>query len=287
MAEINGDLGDNTLIGTSGDDIIFGDDGNDIIKGAEGNDDLQGGAGDDVITGGSGDDIIHGGSGSDTVSFLYTAGPVYVDLADGVAFGQAGSDSLNSIENIVGSAYYDDLYGDETANVIYGMGGIDYLFGRLGDDTLFGGDDTDLLVGDLGNDHLDGGRGGDSIYGGDGVDFLDGGAGGDYLNGGEKADVFVYTETTDSVIGKMDLIADYKDGKDILDVSLIDANEGLTGNQAFFQVEAFTGVAGQLVLSYDSGTGRTFASFDNTGDGVADMVIAMRGSHLSAAGWIL
>jgi Ca2+-binding RTX toxin-like protein len=287
MAIINGDLEDNVIIGTDDGDSIYGDDGNDVIRGGKGNDDLRGGAGDDVITGGAGDDVIHGGGGSDTVSFIYTSGPTLVDLAAGYANGAAGFDRLNSIENIVGSDYYDDLYGDENANVISGGGGIDYLFGRLGDDSLYGGDDTDLLVGDLGNDVMDGGRGRDFIYGGDGNDIITGGAGGDYLNGGEKVDTFVYTVATQSSYGNMDTIADFKDGKDIIDLSAIDAKTGSGLNDAFELVESFSGNAGELVITYNESTNRTIVAADTDGDGEADFGIMLKGFHSGVEGWVL
>jgi len=287
MAIIDGEIGDDLIIGTDEGDTITGNDGNDVIKGGEGADELRGEAGDDTITGGAGDDMIYGGSGSDTVSYEFTAGPVIVDLAATAAVSLAGYDRIFGVENIIGSDFDDDLYGDENANIISGGGGIDYLFGRFGDDILMGGDDTDLLVGDLGADYLDGGRGKDFMYGGDGADTLFGGAGADYLDGGEKIDTFVYTIVTQSTLGAMDMIADFKEGKDIIDLSAIDANTSSLQDNAFYLVEAFSGAAGELVMSYNESTRKTTVTADINGDGVADFAFMMKGFHDTTEGWVL
>ncbi len=58
---VNGDAGDNKLLGAGGNDIINGGSGNDLIKGQ---------AGDDVIIGGAGGDALTGGAGADIFAFL-------------------------------------------------------------------------------------------------------------------------------------------------------------------------------------------------------------------------
>ncbi|KMW57776.1 Alkaline phosphatase [Candidatus Rhodobacter oscarellae] len=63
-----GDMGANTLAGTTADDGINGMLGNDNIDGAGGNDILQGGYGNDTVVGGDGNDIIDGGHGEDNLS---------------------------------------------------------------------------------------------------------------------------------------------------------------------------------------------------------------------------
>ena len=74
--EVDGDEGNDTLIGGWGDDILNGgqdDDeiagalGNDVINGGTGNDTIRGDEGDDSIVGRDGTDSIDGGSGNDTV----------------------------------------------------------------------------------------------------------------------------------------------------------------------------------------------------------------------------
>ena len=65
------------------------------------------------------------------------------------------------IENLIGSAFDDQLYGNEIGNVIEG---------GAGNDTIEGWDGADSLVGGLGNDLLTGGAGSDTINGGAGLD---------------------------------------------------------------------------------------------------------------------
>ena len=66
----NGD--DTTLQGDSGDDLLIGDKGNDILKGGTGNDYIYGGRGDDVLLGGTGTNYLYGGKGND--EYHLTAG---------------------------------------------------------------------------------------------------------------------------------------------------------------------------------------------------------------------
>ena len=80
--------------------------------------------------------------------------------------------------------------------------------------SLDGGDGKDLLNGGAGSDVLEGGRGNDILKGGAGNDWLEGDAGNDLLTGGRGFDIFEF-ETGDG----NDIITDYLDGVDTLDVS--------------------------------------------------------------------
>src|SRR5688500_2335320 len=103
MAKVQGTDNPETLDGddgvTGGADTIFGYDGDDQIFGLGGNDHLKGGGGADVLNGGDGIDTANysDATGSVTVSLLTNTG------ASNVAAG----DTLNSIENLTGSAYGD------------------------------------------------------------------------------------------------------------------------------------------------------------------------------------
>lgn len=105
---------------------------------------LDGGEGNDFLSGTIANDTLTGGNGTDTASFAnaFSGGSttgVTVDLnvqgsaQDTVA---AGSDTLTSIENLVGSALNDTLTGDGNNNVIEGGLGDDILAGGLGVDTV-------------------------------------------------------------------------------------------------------------------------------------------------------
>ncbi|MFA5989466.1 MAG: type I secretion C-terminal target domain-containing protein [Sphingomonas sp.] len=134
------------LTGSSFDDNLTGNFANNII---------QGGAGNDVIIGGSADDTIVGGEGIDTVSYTDATGAVTVSLAvtSSQNTGNRGSDTISSVENLIGStSYHDTLTGDANANRIEGRGGNDTINGGGGSDTLLGGMGVDTLTGGLGAD---------------------------------------------------------------------------------------------------------------------------------------
>ncbi|MCW5738301.1 MAG: FG-GAP repeat protein [Enhydrobacter sp.] len=156
---------------------------------------LIGNTGDNVLDGGSGDDTLAGGDGKDTAAYASATGGVVVDLTitGPQNTGGAGTDTVNDIENLTGSAHADSLTGNGGRNVLRGLDGNDVVSGGDGDDTLDGGlgDDTanggggaDMLRGREGNDTLDGGLGDDTANGGGGNDIIAGGSGNDTLAGG-------------------------------------------------------------------------------------------------------
>ena len=119
----------NHIIGSSFDDILSG---NRHASDAE------------TFEGGPGADIIDGRGGVDTASYEHSKAPVDVDLArqgtSGIRHNQRGGDAvgdkLTSIENLIGTAYADRLYGDQNNNIFYGLGGGDEIDGRGGTDTV-------------------------------------------------------------------------------------------------------------------------------------------------------
>ena len=179
-----------TLTGNDGANNLIGADGDDILKGGGGADTLNGDAGADTLKGGGGADTLNGGSGLDTASYTESGAGVFVSLiTDSAAYGDAEGDDLNSIENLTGSAYHDDLWGDNGANVLRGMGGDDSLKGYGGDDTLVGGEGNDSLYGMDGVDTLRGENGNDVLNGGAGNDTMIGGTGNDSYYVDSAADV--------------------------------------------------------------------------------------------------
>ena len=306
---INGDGGNDTIYGDAGNDIINGGDGNDEIYGGDGNDTITGGAGDDRISGGAGNDILSGGDGNDTISGnegddtitggagvdnLYGfTGNDNIDGGDGndTLLGMEGDDLIHGgagADYIVGGDGNDTLYGDDGDDNMLGNDGNDTMNGGLGNDGLDGGAGNDTLNGDAGNDYLGGGEGNDVLNGGDGNDVLVGGAGQDILTGGAGGDAFFFTALTDSTSAAPDKITDFSwaDG-DYIDLSRIDANTSLAGDQAFSFVNSFTKQAGQATLTYDSASNTSTFSADVDGDGVADFVLQINGQQDTSHGWVL
>lgn len=246
---LTGTSGNDTLSGGVGDDTLSGLAGNDNLSGFGGNDRLNGGAGNDTLSGGSGADILNGDTGADMASYVTSLAGVTVNLASGRGTGgDAQGDTLNSIESIIGSNYADILTGNGGANTFNGGGGNDVLNGAAGNDTLNGGAGSDMLIGGTGRDTLVGDSG---------------------------ADIFQFVTLSDSVTGtSRDMIYDFRRSEgDRIDLSAIDANTKLSGDQAFYLIGAarFTGVAGQL--QFTSG----ILQGDVNGDARADFQIAVQG----------
>ncbi|MGH1483141.1 MAG: spondin domain-containing protein [Geminicoccales bacterium] len=111
----------------------------------------------------------------------------------------------------------DVLEGGNGNDTIEGGGGNDTIDGGNGRDTIDGGIGNDTIDGGNGRDTIDGGEGNDIISGGNGRDTIEGGAGDDTLEGGDGRDSFVFAFGSGS-----DIIIDFGDGRDRLDVSAFD-----------------------------------------------------------------
>jgi Ca2+-binding RTX toxin-like protein len=136
--------------------------GNDVLVGTSGDDTVNGLAGNDTLVGTLGNDMLIGGDGFDVVDYSGAMQGVDVNLATSTATGM-GTDVLDGIEGVIGSAFADTLRGNGAANRLIGGAGNDSLYGDYGDDTLLGGDGDDLLVPGPGNDYVDGGAGNDTV----------------------------------------------------------------------------------------------------------------------------
>jgi hypothetical protein len=113
-----------TVNGTAGKDVYAGTEYNGNV--------LNGAAGNDKLIGGKGTDQMNGGADADTVSYEKSNAAVTVNLATKQGFGgHAAGDTYDSIENAMGSAYGDALYGDAGSNALWGLGGNDTLSGGL------------------------------------------------------------------------------------------------------------------------------------------------------------
>jgi len=151
--ELTGDDGVNLLRGGDGSDIVNGGIGNDLLYGEEGGDTLIGGDGSDWLRGGDGADQLMGGEGMDWADYFEsTLGVVVNLLTETAAGGTAEGDTFTSIERLRGSAFDDDLTGDDGANLIRGGDGYDTLKGGAGNDVLYGEGGGDVLDGGDGTD---------------------------------------------------------------------------------------------------------------------------------------
>ena len=106
---LTGGAEDDILIGTTGPNSLFGGESS-IAQ-----------TGDDTLIGLGANDTLDGSNGSDTVSYAQgSTGPVTVNLGTVGAqdTGGAGSDTITTVENIIGSEFSDNLTGDGAANTI-------------------------------------------------------------------------------------------------------------------------------------------------------------------------
>jgi Ca2+-binding RTX toxin-like protein len=107
---------------------------------------------------GDGNDAYTGGAGSDTLDLhLTNAGAIVTTISATSA--EIGSDSLNAIENVIGSQGDDNITLNGNANLIDGQGGAD---------TINAGGSSDVVIGGGGNDTMTGGGAGDTFVFGPG-----------------------------------------------------------------------------------------------------------------------
>jgi serralysin len=255
---------------------------------------LAGGAGDDhYLIRSSTDRIIElVGEGTDTaeamVSFTLSAAQhVEILKAKGsAALVLRGNELAN---RLVGSTFNGDtLYGGAGDDTYYlynavtrvsdaAGGGVDRLY-AYANHQLGATAEIEYLIGrgSVGL-RLTGNALNNRIYGTTKADTIEGGAGKDYLHAGTDSlsDRFVFRTIADSVLGtNRDTVVAFTSGSDVIDLSLIDANTALAGNQAFLPL----GSAAQANAVWTSLSGTTLILHaDVTGDGLADMQIGLSG----------
>jgi Ca2+-binding RTX toxin-like protein/subtilisin-like proprotein convertase family protein len=251
------------------------------VTGGSGDDSLTDNQADNTLIGNTGNDVYYfveptlaqtdtvsenANEGTDRLDFGAMTTGVQVDLLLATAIGtdDLGFRTINTlaagmglnIENLTGGSGNDDLFANNSANVILGGGGIDDLRGRsdddiltggAGNDTLDGGMGNDALTGGLGNDQLtagagddslDGGQGNDTLDAGQGDDSLDGGLGSDTLDGGQDNDTYLFADMPVLGANETDTIvedAGISGGTDTLDFGTLtqDVTVDLSGVSAF------------------------------------------------------
>lgn len=296
--------------GSGGDNITLGDDAHITLQGGEGADTLTGGLLGDTLRGGNGADSLTGNGGADSLEGGFGDDRVFGGVGDYVSGGE-GVDYLalyleglgqslachlqQDVVVYMGGVAQAEIHDFETGEFWLGSGGDDFdagylqttAHGGLGDDTLTcTASAGQKYYGDNGDDELSGGSGSDLLSGGAGLDVLIGNGGGDTLFGGGGADVYLFLGKSDSLSATPDLIQGLQNS-DVIDLSAIDANGNVAGDGAFTIVAAFTHTRGELVRSYDSGSGKTSFMLDINGDGTAEQTIQTDADNSGYANFVL
>lgn len=300
-----------------GNDIIYatgygygitggGVDGNCTINGGSGNDSIYGGTGDDTVLVSRGNDVCIGGLGRDTLDFKYiaTLEDAYDNPTRGVTVDLSANracdanylnaplrdweymtfSTVSGFENVNGTAAYDVIIGSSADNVLDGRQGNDVLMGLQGNDILIGGDDRFAQA-----DTLNGGLGRDTIHCGkhataDLQKF-------EVVSRTDHAqDVVVFTSINDSgaTAGTYDIIYDFGSGEDKIDLSKIDANPYLIGDQKFAVLKSFSASGvGELTLGYVNSGKDTLVSVDADSDAYVEMSFLVKDVLLKATDFIL
>ena len=218
-----------TRTGTAASQHLVGGNLADVLTGGGGNDKLYGNGGNDLLTGGAGNDYFNGGLGTDTVSYQAATSGVHVSLLTTAPQNTvgAGTDTLISIEKIVGSEFADTITASATGSTLNGLNGGDDLISGPGSDILNGGGAADFAdyslagagvtvlltttgfqdTGGAGHDELIsiekvvGSNFGDIIYGDSNPNTLFGEGGDDYIDAGANDDILYGNAGADSLIG--------------------------------------------------------------------------------------
>ncbi|MCC8996428.1 MAG: hypothetical protein LM517_05115 [Nitrosomonas sp.] len=255
MANISGTVNDDVISpqyissGVSGyptflSDLISGQAGNDYIYGASGNDFIFGGLGNDHLYGDDGTDQVDGGSGNDFIESdgdggNYTGGSGNDYMVSGIALGYEMLDGGTGNDTICHSLWWDDYIFDMKTGLTNNSGQKYINFENVdmgnGNDTVIGTNGNNKMFGGDGNDNLNAMGGNDTVYGGEGNDLITGGLGKDWLDGAAGADSFKYLFIDGSPnTASRDTIQNFSHYEgDKIDISGIDANVNVAGNQSF------------------------------------------------------
>ena len=256
--------GVNLVPGTTRNDRLIGTDGRDRILGYGGDDTLTALGGNDYLDGGTGRDRMFGGTGDD----YYV-----VDNAGDSVF-----EARNAGTDTVETTHLRYTLPDNVENLIYTGTGNFRGTGNALSNTITGGTGSDVLDGGSSNDALNGGIGADTLIGGRGADTLSGGAG---------RDMFVFNDVADlgNSLALTDVILDFEQGVDRIDLSRIDASSIDRGNNTFIwsSNNASFGTSSAGEIRYATENGRTIIYGDTDRDTQSEFQIVLRGVYTLAA----
>lgn len=143
---------------------------------------------------------------------------------------------------------------------------------------------NEIIIGNSLDNAINGNAGDDTIKGGAGNDFITGHVGADILYGGTGADTFDYNSAQPTI----DRIMDWE-SIDKIDLSSVDANSAVSGDQAFnFIGGSWLSGQAQVGVYKDTAAGLTYVQFSNDGDAAYENSIVITGVHtLTAANFVL
>jgi len=132
--DIDAGDGNDTVLSGTGADKLLGGAGHDWLEAGAGNDSLNGGDGNDTLRGGAGDDTLEGGTGTDLADYSDQTNSLTINFSHttqrGVgqsmaSDGQEGLDQLINIDQALGGAGDDYLYGATYSTV--SVGGVRFV----------------------------------------------------------------------------------------------------------------------------------------------------------------
>lgn len=295
-AVIGSALGD-TIFATAAAERLDGGAGDDLIVGSGGNDTVLGGLGDDRFVAEGGTINFDGGDGVDTISYATSAAGITARLGSGTVIDGGATDTIFSVENLVGTAFSDRIDGSNVTNILDGgTDGADEFDGFGGVDTLTFASAARAVTLDVGagtaadgvfTDRFSnmesyvGTRFNDTLIGGATPDVLDGGPGGaDSIDGGEGVDTLSYASATRGVI--VDLFVGLSfDGVNLDQLANLELVTGSAFDDTIFgskNDDRFNGGGGNDRVQGDSGFDRLEGGqgTDTLNGGLGDDVFIMR-----------
>jgi Ca2+-binding RTX toxin-like protein/subtilisin-like proprotein convertase family protein len=308
--EGNGD--DDRFFGGIMPEYMNGGAGNDVFFGGSNNDTMVGGVGADTMTGGADDDVylfetmaqMGNSMGTRDVITDFVQGEDLIDLRTfdalsstpeldhftwlGTSPHTGQGATLRYVQGAGKTLIYGEVDGNTAGDFTIELTG---LFDLTADDflaesitTIQGTNAGELLNGTNGAETLLGMGGNDTINGLDGNDTLNGGAGADLLSGGGNNfnNIFDFDSVSDigNGFGTRDIIADFAQGFDKIDLADIDAMTGTPGVLDHFTWLGTGAHTGQgATLRYAQSAGRTLIYGDVDGDGSGDFTIELTGVH--------
>lgn len=258
LFNMQGDVGNDTLISGTQADALFGGAGDDLLIDFGTNADVG-----DYLAGNNGADTLQSNGAAVTADLTNvrdltivgtTLSGVFEDNLTAPLFGLLvyGSNEPDRIDASA-SSFAVTVSGGDGADTIIGSQYPDLIFGDSGNDSIDGGGSIEIVVGYVLGDAIYGGDGDDRLLGDDGSDFLSGEAGNDYLDNGDtrgRLDGGLGDDTLDGV------------GSDLL-YSIVGSSLTIVGT-------TITGNGNDIILPRLSASLSSVVVYGNEGDNLLD-----------------